>query len=110
MTLDTIRDYTREVPLSQPSPGTGLANSPRWQVGSTLGEWRNRKSNLRWFQENESKLGNYAGLWIAVLNGSIAASASSFAAVYETLTTLNINGALIVRVADNIRKRPRLIA
>jgi hypothetical protein len=105
-----IRDYTKDAPRSQPGPSTWAAVSPRWQVSSAPGEWRTRKSNLRWFQENESRLGNYAGLWVAVRDGSIVTSASSFAAVHETLTKLNLSGALIVRVSDNVHKRPRLIA
>ena len=104
-----IRDNTKDAPLPG-SRSTEPAISPRWQVSSAPGEWRTRKSNLRWFEENEPRLGNYAGLWVAVLNGAIMASASTFASVYESLAARKVNGALIVRVSDNVHKRPRLIA
>ena len=82
-------------------------------VASTPGRWLDtrRVSNLQWFEENEELLGAaYAGLWIAVLNRAVVASGSSFARVYEALAAGQINGALIVQVADNPNNQPRLIA
>lgn len=81
-------------------------------AASALGRWpdSHRVSNLHWYQENEARLGDYAGRWIAILQGAVQAQATTFAQVHEVLTERNINGALIVRVPDNPLSRPRLIA
>lgn len=74
-------------------------------------EWYDsRVSNLRWFQENQAHLAEFAGRWVAVLNGVIEADGTSFAIVHDDLSARSINGALIVRVSDDVKNRSRLIA
>jgi hypothetical protein len=67
-------------------------------------------TNLQWFEKNKEKMGRFAGRWVAVFGEAVVADAASFAEVHATLTKRNVNGALIVRVPENVTNRPRLIA
>jgi hypothetical protein len=64
----------------------------------------------RWLEQNLDQLRNYRGLWIAILNHSIAASDDSFEDLHRQIVARNIVDALVVKVPDDLTQRDYLIA
>jgi len=64
----------------------------------------------RWLEQNLNQLGNYQGLWIAILNHSIVASGDSFEELHGQIIARNIRDALVVKVPDDLTQRDYLIA
>ena len=65
---------------------------------------------MHWFQQNRTKLVNYARLWIAVLGDRIVASGTSFQEVRDYVAAQMLRDALIIYVSDDATKWDYLVA
>ena len=98
------------VPFTRQSAG----NQAPARVETSSGPWIDkaaaRSRDARWYELNLPRLTTYAGLWVAIRDQRIVASAASFQGVYDQLSAVHIDRAFIVQVPKNVRERTYLIA
>ena len=91
---------TRTEILQTPSAGTRWEPARRPSAG-----WR----ELHWFEANKAKLTNYEGLWIAVYEDGVVASALTAEEVVDQVSQLGLSDCLVVKV-EQARTERYLIA